>query len=421
MKVLYISLFLILLGPLNHCYGTELDDLINDLTKDHGTQEKAAKTLAKLFRPNSPKIIELIESKDSALREGGFEVLRWIGKPAVPVLVPYLKDKRVMYRRQAAYYLGKIGKEASGAVKSLAKTLRDEHCWVRLDAANALTKMGRQSRPAIPALLRCLGDKVSDVRRACSDAIFPFVKELLPSLLTKLKDPSWAVRAGAAEALGSPHLPPEIVLPALFQLLNDEDETVACAASCSINMFENVAVPYLVKGLRSRSLRERVSAARLLSYLDRCPRTVLPAVIVARIPPEVREEVVDEIRWKQKSVPWWVLPAVYHNEIKTFLLLSNSWLLILGFCQWTFKKVRSSSFAFRFAVLSLPLSLLAGAGVWMASNEPWARYFIPYYSTFGIYLWPVVSVMTILIMGLGITTCLDLLTSSPLSNDQAEF
>jgi HEAT repeat protein len=58
--------------------------------------------------------------------------------PAVPALIPLLKDQDALVRRLAAYAIGQVGPKASQAVPALKELLQDPDRQVVSDSINAL-------------------------------------------------------------------------------------------------------------------------------------------------------------------------------------------------------------------------------------------------------------------------------------------
>ena len=133
----------------------------------------------------------------------------------VPVLINALKDEDKNIRRNAAYALARIGKDA---VPALITALKDEDSDVRSNAADALGKIGADAKEAVPVLITALKDEDNYVRSNAADALGNIgtgAKEAVPALITALKDEDYYVRTSTAEALGKIGKEAKSAVPAL--------------------------------------------------------------------------------------------------------------------------------------------------------------------------------------------------------------
>lgn len=404
-KKLYLLIFLassILVT--DECHGDEVERLVKGLS-DRKERMSVAKKLANRGKSILPRMVALIESDNKSTRIGAMVVLQMIGKPAVPILAKCLRDKRVSVRRNGAFYLGLIGKDAASAAGELSLLLSDEHEWVRLCAAQALERIGCRSQSTIPRLLAGLGDDVEDVRLACAQTLATYGEEILSHLLGGLNSPNWRVRAGSIECLGRIEVPARIVVPALVPALEDENETVAGQAANSISSFEEAALPYLMKGLKLSSRRGRVLAARTFMFIGRSSVIALPDIISADLPPETKADVIDYIRARQNEIQYWVIPAVYEEEIKLFHIYSAIWLVICSFFQLAIRS--PNSWHLRVVITAGPIVLAGGVGCWIALSQPWSEYFM-IYPVFTPYFLPIVVMICLSFIGFGHIKALDI-------------
>jgi HEAT repeat protein len=163
-------------------------------------------------------------------RKIGF-VLGLIGQPALPQLVPALKDHNDGVRLVAVEAMGSIAPKSDTVVRLVAKLLNDSNALTRVNAALALGVMKPNSVLAVPDLIRALRD--SDVGPQ-------------PRMTV-------AVRANAARVLGE--IGPEArgATPELRKLLNTGDSYTrqqAAVALWRIDHATNV-VAVLVAELQS--------------------------------------------------------------------------------------------------------------------------------------------------------------------------
>ncbi len=186
-----------------------------------------------------PLLRRFLNTDNSELHRQTFEIIRWIGPPAIPLLVELLRHEQVDYRRfaadacidlapdtvwiqpalrqalrdddsmvaaDAARALGALHETASPSVLALVKTLSHEEPHVRIYAAEALASIGPKAAAATKSLTRALDDPIPGVRWAAGEAlagIGPAAHSAVPQLIEALKDEFLYVRICAAEALGS--------------------------------------------------------------------------------------------------------------------------------------------------------------------------------------------------------------------------
>ncbi|HQU45549.1 MAG TPA: HEAT repeat domain-containing protein [Pirellulales bacterium] len=132
-------------------------------------------------------------------------------KPAAPELIGVLDDAGLdrgirpseSIRGAAARSLGKIGRDASGAVESLLKATRDDNAYVRLEAALALWKIAAHSE-AVQVAINAVNDGDHFVRSEAARKL----REIgdggaapVAALITALADADADVRIAAAQAL----------------------------------------------------------------------------------------------------------------------------------------------------------------------------------------------------------------------------
>ena len=156
------------------------------------------------------------------LRKMAMPVLVSLGSPAVPHVVPVLRDSGLTGRWSAAEVLGEIRDRA--AVEPLLKTMTDTNPTVRNSTITALGK---------------IGDPV----------VIPHFAELMNSV--RGTDEHFLLSATVGEALG------EIGEPALAQLmsmLKGEESVLSVFAAEAIKQIGKLAVPVVVGELKNLSL-----------------------------------------------------------------------------------------------------------------------------------------------------------------------
>lgn len=160
---------------------------------DEKMREMAAATLGHLSAKALK--IELLEFKFDTVRDALASSLRG--------------DKSAGVREAAAKALGRMEKEAKGAVGALAGALKDSSPAARAAAADALLGLGAAAREALPDLRQVLQDKGADIRtrEKCARALgligAPDVLSALPAMQDVITDPKAPldVRKAVAEAL----------------------------------------------------------------------------------------------------------------------------------------------------------------------------------------------------------------------------
>jgi HEAT repeat protein len=96
-------------------------------------------------------------------------LLSKIGPTALPGLIEALSAKEDDIRQVwVARTIGRIGRDAAGAVPSLMRALESDFAHVRQAAAEALSRIGPASESAVPGLIRLLGGS-SPARSRCDD------------------------------------------------------------------------------------------------------------------------------------------------------------------------------------------------------------------------------------------------------------
>jgi HEAT repeat protein len=108
--------------------------------------------------------------------------------------------------------LGRIGRDARGALPELRKTLKDKYTDVRVRAAIAIWKVDGQVDEVLPVLIEALQRKAGNGPEEISSWEIAEVTEVLgemgartksavPVVIPLLKHESWNIRRSAREAL----------------------------------------------------------------------------------------------------------------------------------------------------------------------------------------------------------------------------
>ncbi|MDB6067252.1 MAG: repeat protein [Pedosphaera sp.] len=161
-----------------------------NFTEDYLRQQAACSAFNALGnngRSALPKLMALYEnprfynSRISIM--GAIAAIGPAASPAVPILLPGLRDTNKTVVLCLEVSLGRIHAQPGLAVPALLKCLSDRDWRVRRHAAYSLSDFGADAKPAIPALVELLQDKNAAVRQTAA--------EVLPRI-----DPEAAAKAG---------------------------------------------------------------------------------------------------------------------------------------------------------------------------------------------------------------------------------
>ncbi|WP_377477339.1 MAG: HEAT repeat domain-containing protein [Microcoleus anatoxicus] len=233
-------------------------------------------------------LIEKLKSNDEREIDAAIEKLVKIGEPAIPALIEALRDKNLVVRQSAAQVLQRFG---TSAIPALVKASKDSDVRVRRRAAALLNNMtygsslvSSEAKNVMPQLISLLKDSDPDVR----SSVAPFLgrisqetKTVIPQLIPLLKDSDAGVRSSVAEALTIGE-ETETVMPQLIPLLKDSDAGVrsrAASALGKIGAAAKSAVPQLVSLLKDSDAGVRSSAASALGKIGAEAKNVVPQLL----------------------------------------------------------------------------------------------------------------------------------------------
>jgi HEAT repeat protein len=114
------------------------------------------------------------------------------------------------------------------------KMLEDTNPSTRFAAIHAVGKIGPEAREAIPALVETIRQTRNHDKRilfACNHALLAMGKEIVPDMISVLKDEDWEMRRGAAWILGKVGPDAKDAVPALTEALGDSNDSVRIKAS----------------------------------------------------------------------------------------------------------------------------------------------------------------------------------------------
>jgi HEAT repeat protein len=207
---------------------------------DQEVRQEATLALERLAQALLPVLLGYLRSSEP---EPALEELGAIGRPAVPHLVKALKDTSARVRYNAARALGFIGSEAKDAVPLLQEARQDKEHRVRLPSAVALAWV---TKGTVPPSDKAAGEwkKRFSLKSAVNNAAYKpdYAIEVLMAGM-KDTDKTFAYLA-ALESLdfGWPRgLDPnekKVVVPALVQLLKDDDSNIREAAQQSLRTID---------------------------------------------------------------------------------------------------------------------------------------------------------------------------------------
>ncbi len=114
------------------------------------------------------------------------------------------------------------------------KMLKDDDLIKKYSAVNAVGKIGPEAREAIPLLVETIRQTRNHDKRlllACNYALLAMGKEIVPGMISLLKDDDWEMRRGAAWILGKVGPEAKDAVPALTEALHDSNPEVRTRAA----------------------------------------------------------------------------------------------------------------------------------------------------------------------------------------------
>jgi HEAT repeat protein len=232
-------------------------------------------------RPNS-NIVTTAAPSDYYQKSGVMEILVNIGSPAIPSLLPSLKDPNVGVRRYIAEALGKIG---ANTIPSLIPLLKSSDQREQIGALIALQQMESAAQPAISEILPLL-ENTNPVMRSHAAYTLGLIgkpaKVAIPSLTKLLNDSKAGVRQSAIWAIGNIGVSLESITPSITALLTDpRSSRLRLAATQALGNLEpsERSITLLKLQLQDRNLHVRERAAQILGKMGKSDQSVIPALI----------------------------------------------------------------------------------------------------------------------------------------------
>jgi HEAT repeat protein len=210
----------------------------------------------------------------SADEAQSIDAIRHIGTNAVPALIAMLTTRDINVQQSAVHGFEILGELGDSGVPALTNLLFSTNPVVNILAANSLGYIGAA---ALPGLMNALTNHSYNMATLAALSIPEMGTNALPAVPCFLRDlasRNHFVRERAADALGNLHLEPEIVVPALTNLLTDPSLTARCLALNSLAQFGDMgrpAIPVIMPLLEDTDATVRASATNAL--YDLMPET----------------------------------------------------------------------------------------------------------------------------------------------------
>jgi HEAT repeat protein len=205
----------------------------------------------------------------------------------VEKLVSQLETGDVPTRRNASYFLMKLGPKAKDALPALIKALDDSDKQVWSNSVSAIAAIGPDANQAIPALIDDLNSKKGRGQRGFdkNQALFRSAYALtrigpaaIPPLILALSGDDTPLRAGAAKALGGMGPAAKEAIPELIANLKHGDNDVQREVIDALASIGADAKPPVIMALAGKEARERSAAAMALAGMGRSAQDAAPAM-----------------------------------------------------------------------------------------------------------------------------------------------
>ncbi|HBV65853.1 MAG TPA: hypothetical protein DEF45_22855, partial [Rhodopirellula sp.] len=193
-------------------------------------------------------------------------------------LAASLGDADLNKRRDAAYKLATMGKDALPALDALIAQLddRDEQVWMQ--SVTAIGKIGTGAEKAIEPLCNTFADRSVQKRYRAAWAIGQIGANALPILGERLSDSSAAQRGGAIQALGWMKDNAKPVTELLTPLLEDDSVNIRRMAVNSLGKLGPIAHPSLAFALSDNDPQVKSNAVRVLGRANTLPPPLLESM-----------------------------------------------------------------------------------------------------------------------------------------------
>ncbi|HVC98987.1 MAG TPA: HEAT repeat domain-containing protein [Pirellulales bacterium] len=294
---------------------------------DHGgrsLRESAIGTLGKIGKdaaPAVPYLLQFIDSNDDLLRiatNRTLEIIAVLDEPSRAQLMADLTGGRPRKRLAAAAILFACGEPPDQILPTLIEFVTCDDDWLVMHAWATLARMGPAAAPAIGPIAGIPDERLERLSQRMGGWGLPSIglatapELVVPELIDELQDRDPRSRAGAAAALGKIGAEANASIPALVELLDDDErwhgsfsdngllyevrESVIEALG-QIGPQAHAAVPKLVRLLeemRKRgSFSDQVTVIRALGGIGPGSRSAVPAIL--RFANSVNQDVSDEV------------------------------------------------------------------------------------------------------------------------------
>lgn len=221
-----------------------------------------------------------------------------LGDQAVLVLVGFLNESAIEYRRASAFVLGQLTRfpertNLADAVPALLAATKDQDDWVRFAAATSLFRIGQDTDRVVQVAAQTLGNEDVRLRRAATVLLAQMTKSpiAVDALAKALDDSDEEVRETSMRALADLGEHAAAALPSLhkkFQpdaafVRDAEPNTLRFQACRAIGAIDPAAYPSVFPFLRDASLNgnfmERRRAMECFASLGTKVAPALPLVI----------------------------------------------------------------------------------------------------------------------------------------------
>lgn len=205
-----------------------------------------------------------------------FDAVVNCGEKAIPRLIRVIKySKNEQIRVIAIASLGKIGVKAVSAIPVLTKSLTDESEDVRIIAVDSLEKIGIASIPSLITALQTNNNWI--VRYSSADALSRILfqnqklasREIIPTFVNALEDEDWYVQTKAADVLGKIG---KNAVPCLINGLQHKNAYVREKSADALRIIgadAKAAIPALKNLLRDENKEVRLVAGYAIDAIDK--------------------------------------------------------------------------------------------------------------------------------------------------------
>lgn len=238
-------------------------------------QKTTVDDVEKMTRPRKP-------NERGTPAPGPVQALRKIGKPAIPMVLPLLKNEQAIVRYQAALVfsgltLGPASDEAKALLTDVQvalaaeRTLPTGQMYVFEELMSAATRLGADPEGQVKLLMELLASDDEVVRYRATNmfrSMGPKAASAVPKLQELLDDPEAVIKVAVLDVLRAIGPAAKSAAPAVGKLADSKDENVARAAVQTLKVIGTghaAAVPTLVKLLESNDRNVVIEAANALA------------------------------------------------------------------------------------------------------------------------------------------------------------